>query len=60
MAKDHNERKEQSVLYCLSKVLKVVNEVRQFSALVHFLACRHHALRERPRPAAEHSYLADL
>jgi len=44
----------------LSKVLEVVNEVRQLSALVHFFAGRHHALRQWPWPATEHPNFAHL
>lgn len=44
----------------LSEVLEVVNEVRQLPALVYFLARRHHALRQWPRPATEHADFAHL
>jgi len=59
MAKDHNVRVKIEDFF-LSKILKVVNEVRQFSALINFFASRHNALRQWPWSAAKHSNLAYL
>lgn len=44
----------------LAEVLEVMNEVRQAPTLVNFVAGRHDALRQGTRPAAEHSYFANL
>lgn len=40
----------------LAKVLKVVDEIWQLSTLVDFVARRHDALGEGPRPTREHAY----
>jgi len=59
MAKDHNVRVKPDD-DCLSKVLEVVNEVWQLSALIYFFTRRHNALRQWPWSATEYSNLAYL
>lgn len=59
MAKDHNV-KVKTDAKCLSKVLKVMNEVWQLSTLVYFFARCHNALCQRSWSAAEYSNLAYL
>lgn len=44
----------------LPEVLKVMDEIGQFSAHVDFVAGRHHAFRQWPGPAAKHPDFAHL
>lgn len=43
-----------------TEILEMMYKVRQFAALVHLIAGRHYAFRQRPRTAREHADFGNL